>query len=212
MRSLFVVSSAALLLVVGCHSPMPYSAPREAFNARGPSIAVLAVRDQRPEKKHTSEIRREVQEIVAAELSGMNAFSTVSLATNEADHPNADLLLTPELHLLEAGLPDVQSLRRKQGAIAAATGLIGTAIYASTGITAQGNAVIAFYLHRSGFQGEPLTFMYDEFVTNRMSKASADSASGQAQLMALALKQPLERFKRDLQMALPQAMAPGNAE
>ena len=200
---IYLTGFFSILFLAGCQSPkFAYQAPPPSLNGNGPSIAVMPLTDCRTNRDMDKILEKgylvDVQKAIGDELQSMNAFRSVTVITNETTSPTTDLKLNPKLCRLDWEIPHYGELEAKAFAVGLLTGIVGGAIYASTGIDVHGHSILDVSVNQTATAQTIFSFEYSDDVTNRLKKAVCDTPNTQASMMLQAFQKTMCEMKTDL--------------
>jgi hypothetical protein len=208
---IYLAGFFSIVFLAGCQAPkFTYQAPPPSLNNIGPSIVVMPLTDSRTNRDMDKILEKgylvDVQKAIGGELQSMNFFSSVIVVTNETTLPTADLKLNPNLHRLDWEIPHYGELEAKAFAVGLLTGIVGGAIYASTGIDVHGHSILDVRVDRTATAQTVFNFEYADDVTNRLKKAVCDTPATQASMMVEAFQKTMGEMKTDLGKNLPKTV------
>ena len=213
---LMIAALGGMALLTGCQSPQfAYSAAPERLDVSGPRIVVLPLADSRTNRESDDVFRKgyltDVQAALGQELQSMRYFSSVTVAQDNENPPDADFQLTLTLEQLDWEVPNHGAVETEKvlghtfNFIANLTvGLPAGNLVLHSGTPIYGRSAFEVAVRRTKDQKLLWNMAYSETVTNRVKKSDCDKAATRATVMLAAFQTTQAELKEDLLKELVQ--------
>jgi hypothetical protein len=193
---------AISFVLVGCQGTFKYKAPITSLKPTGPSIAVLPIVDSRVDRSIDKGLRPgyffEMQQAIADELRSMNCFSEV-LLLGAVSESLPDLILTPELLVLDLDITNTDEQRRQTAAMAGAFGAAGGMYYLAMPTDVLAYCKLGVRVETTTTPKRVFARQYNGAAYKETAKLTTGFGRSKARSASIALQSTMQKVKAELE-------------